>query len=1517
VGVDSQPNAVAPAVQTEAAGVGVSELPVTDGNEPQGLANPTVIVNEKPYTIVSQDEGKFVVNDGMRIPRTGGLGKAIAAQLEAQTAPAAEVLTPTVETPAAVEAAAPTVETPAAIEAAAPAVEMPAAIEAAAPAVEAPTAVETAAPTVEMPAVEAAAPTVEMPVIEAAAPTVGVPAVESLKAEQEKLLTSSGQVPAPKSKARKAYDALQVQIDELAPTLQRGQYEPPIKEGLSPVQESKLRTEYETTKQEAANLEKVRDELEERLFRGQDLYNEGQKQAINAQLTSANKAWNAAAAKAEKTYWKLFDKDKADAEGQVGENYISAENAKRAEAARLAKAPVEQRGSYPYNLTSLDAVHEELRDQMSHMPEYKAYVEKYFTVDRKRLKNKVSEKEAIAEGQKLIATRTLYNVQALNSAVPTPDGFAEAAAKGQTRKALQIVLNHPQADTITKLVIRSILKAGTLPKLSVVPEGTLGTDTTAKKVRVGEYDPVSDTIRLDEGYLTAANLIHEVMHGFLHRKVADYLSGKHKDAQIKRIDDLFQHLTKNHPELAESYGMTDLSEFVSEVMSNDSFQNKLKDIPYKKGSFFSEFAKAVLKLLGINDTTPKWNALAEALVSTESVMQSGRALQEVRTGTAGPKAPSNITPSEVAAAERANIIGQNAEPTTLEKIKKFKDTKLTRTNIVDVTSSVNSKIFAGYAGQLRDITGEIIPTEHLAQALDAARVAERSLVEGGVGLTKDGLFTAVSLGKLPTGEEISAKGISSIIAKSAKQSGLTFEKAQEVFDSQLAAHREHEIDIYNNQPTTAVPIELRIDPAKRQVLEAQFQKNTEAQKIAKIMDTMRFNRIDALVTAGRITPKKAQFWKDVTGYVPFQSMDALIEKMAQSAPSTGKGLGGKTTYFSIKGGTDQLASVVDTFQVKMANMVVDAIKTNAVSKASQTLVLLGHAKMVNPLASITNEEESRSEVTYVNGKPQRFIYDDPLDAVAFAAMPSVVSSSVDLLQTMSRVLRTSVTWGLKFAVGQVIQDVTRAYAMSDVNNPAALIPRILLNFPRAAFGEFTGKRTPVQQKLENMGVMSTVDTGVRGTVKSIQIEIGAKNRNAMDMFLHVMESIAKGSDAAVRQAIYTQSMKETKGDEALSLSRAREIINFSRRGSSRTIDFLIRTVPFTNAYIRGMDKLYDTARLTTTGKGSIYGMTPLKAKRMFATRALTIAGTWAVYSMMMGDDEEYQALDDNVRDSNIILPFIRVGDSPLAIPLPRDIAYFYKAIPERLITYYNKYGTEEEQSILRVTGELLRQGRDTLLSPGVVPSALVPFVETATNYSFFLGRDLESVAQQQQGAAERFGRGTSELAKEAGQLLDMSPIKIDNFIRGLFGTMGAMVLGITDKIIDPERTETVDKKDLLVQLSGLSNLMIDPVGRKQTNALYKLEEKVTQVNNEYTKKMARDKDEGIAFGRKNEKYLAVSPDVKQTFEMVQKLNEQIRYFDADKRATPMQRQKYIAEIAKEQNDIAKRVDSIQAYLDKN
>jgi len=231
----------------------------------------------------------------------------------------------------------------------------------------------------------------------------------------------------------------------------------------------------------------------------------------------------------------------------------------------------------------------------------------------------------------------LAKIATVQAAAPTSPEFSSAVTKGSVKQALQSVLKSSDAHQLVKLVSQRILTSNLLPKVKAVPAGSLGVDpTNSERYRAGIYDAETDTIHLDERNLDAPTLIHEVIHGFLHRKILDYVHGGKADAQVKRIDDLFQYLTKNHPELAEEYGMKSLTEFASEAMSNEEFQRKLNAIPYKKSNAFVEFAKSVLRLLNITDKNAPWTALAEALISVESAMQSGRATQESRTGTEVP-----------------------------------------------------------------------------------------------------------------------------------------------------------------------------------------------------------------------------------------------------------------------------------------------------------------------------------------------------------------------------------------------------------------------------------------------------------------------------------------------------------------------------------------------------------------------------------------------------------------------------------------------------------------------------------------------------------------------------------------------------------------------------------------------------------------------------------------------------------------------------------------------------------------
>jgi hypothetical protein len=62
-------------------------------------------------------------------------------------------------------------------------------------------------------------------------------------------------------------------------------------------------------------------------------------------------------------------------------------------------------------------------------------------------------------------------------------------------------------------------------------------------------------------------------------------------------------------------------------MSNRNLQEQLKAIPYKRLNAFTEFARAVMRILGIGQND-KSNALAAALISVDRTLSTGREFQE-------------------------------------------------------------------------------------------------------------------------------------------------------------------------------------------------------------------------------------------------------------------------------------------------------------------------------------------------------------------------------------------------------------------------------------------------------------------------------------------------------------------------------------------------------------------------------------------------------------------------------------------------------------------------------------------------------------------------------------------------------------------------------------------------------------------------------------------------------------------------------------------------------------------------
>jgi hypothetical protein len=466
---------------------------------------------------------------------------------------------------------------------------------------------------------------------------------------------------------------------------------------------------------------------------------------------------------------------------------------------------------------------------------------------------------------------------------------------------------------------------------------------------------------------------------------------------------------------------------------------------------------------------------------------------------------------------------------------------------------------------------------------------------------------------------------------------------------------------------------------------------------------------------------------------------------------------------------------------------------------------------------------------------------------------------VRFAQGAADILRKSITALPPFAVLQLTKDIYRAFAQSGVKNPYALVFPAIGNFLRISGAELLGRKHPLLAAVNKRGVGGGYDIDFRDPSTGVLEELGLRARGPFSKAIHKLDAVTRASDVAVRIAIYNRTLKETKGDELLAITRAREFINFRRRGASTVLPTLVATIPFLNAYLQGMDVLYRQA----TGKGASSSVQRAAARRMFMSRMLTLAGMSALYAFAVGGTEDYEELDPLTRANNFIIP----GTS-IKIPVAGELGAVFKVPVEAIMDYYRHKGTPDEREAAELTGAVFQYLMGQWLGGGM-PAVIKPVLEGITNYSFFTGRELEGTYQQKLDPSQRISNQSSELAmaiSNAGEAIfgpdkTVSPIKIDNFLKGYFGSVAATVTMFSDQIINPDRLDRPMNKYWM-----LSVYMYDREAKSaDKNAAYEWNEKAGKRLATLRKMSDEDPDAAMSYYEKHEADIIMGAALEEIF----------------------------------------------------
>ena len=749
-----------------------------------------------------------------------------------------------------------------------------------------------------------------------------------------------------------------------------------------------------------------------------------------------------------------------------------------------------------------------------------------------------------------------------------------------------------------------------------------------------------------------------------------------------------------------------------------------------------------------------------------------------------------------------------------------------RRAVVDSDATANEKIQADFNNALINSIGDVRADLLVDQAQDATGLAESYMELGGIKINDYGLTQTYAKKDAPTMKSVFDK-----LHKLGDKLG-SLSLAVQVAHNALIANRANEINAHNAEVQKEVDAALAKKNTKAAAalekkkvtirasaeeiaagLEA-METYPEIKAILKEFTEYKNGLVDFLEQTGRINAETAKNWKENAGYVPWTRIEEEVNKFDDAPTSYKTGLINLSQLPKLdrEGSSKEIANVFDNM-IGLTNWAIKTgLKTRAASALATQLPDAKEIKTDDDLKRELKNNKDRVVFAYKDGERTAYLLGSPLDMSAFSNNVEVLGPIVGSFKYMGDLLRGAITHMPAFALSQLIQDGTyRGMLLSGVKHPFSIPPKVFKNFGRALRGELTD--------LQSLGITGVYDGMPDQVARRAREKYGISERNKAKKMWDKLEHFSMAADLAVRSAIYEQTIAETKsatmpeGDQRLALYRAKEYINFKRAGANPTVRTLRHMIPFMNAYIQGMDVLTRTMQ----GKG-VSLAEKREAQMLFLATGLKLAALNMLYTLLVGDDDDYKGLEEYERDKNYIIP-----GTGLKIPVAPELGFLFKVIPERVIHYVASQGTERPQD----TSDFFRGFRDAFVNaystPNAMPQAVKPGLEVMVNYSFFTGNPIVGQAMKNVDPSLQFNSGTSEIAKLFG-MVGISPMKVDHIIRGYTGMVGAIALDTVDAVADPNRASKPINK-----LPQVSTFMYDPSGRGYKSEFYRFRESVDQV----------------------------------------------------------------------------------------
>jgi hypothetical protein len=973
--------------------------------------------------------------------------------------------------------------------------------------------------------------------------------------------------------------------------------------------------------------------------------------------------------------------------------------------------------------------------------------------------------------------------------------------------------------------------------------------------------------------------------------------------------------------------LDNVNEIIAWGLTNKEFQVYMDSIslPNSNKSFWSEFVNVIRSLLGLPARYD--SALAEVLSATEGLLKSdARTSVNTLTELAGGK------PQEDSVSKQVTAVNPQAQAQAQQLIQAMSGTLIQRPTTPTPTPSQVAQNLVTTAvqnpsGAFKMIENAIAKVRTMA-ADKGAYVASQiqdfhdgafydvngtvradmlMSAEANIGNYTDAFFTYGGIDILSNGSVQVANSNNSVdnIYKSARQLAdrIGVDTAKELITGAFYHYRAAAIKA---MPKDTWPENWQQDP-RIVPTDAQIKAGLAAFAQVPELETMRRefigsknNVVKFLNKAGFLTDERTKEYLADDSYAPWMR----IKEYQDRAPGMGN-IGRMVDLSQMRklvGGTEEVNDMLENMAQMLAWGVRSGIKNHTANSALRTMEQMGTAK--KHAGRPGNVDAAHVVMTYENGKPSFWTVDNPYDLAAFQSVKGMNSGFMRELSKWMGKLRAGIVLFPVFPVRQVIMDSQRAYLQAGVDNPLSMVGKIMKAFVTGEAYRATDKDI---QTLQKYGVAAQIDYNTHDTTRGMNAKygLGEQQGGITNWWVNtpaynVLHKFAYSADLAVRLGIYRQTMEET-GDETLAATRAREIINFQKSGTSEMMVTLKQAIPFLGAYLQGMDVNYRSM----IGRGNSMKQRKAAAAAYWSNVAM-YAGLVIAYTMAVSGDDEYEEQKGYVTDRNFLIP----GGGLL--PVPPDVGFIAKVIPERITDYILDESTDNPESAVRLRQGLVQAALDAYTPPAAV-YGITPAIELATNKSFFTDMPIVPEYYQTLKPSEQYTPRTSEFAKSVGQAANISPLQIDYVFNAIGGTSAGALLQFADAMMGSEKTAR-DK------LPVVGTFQQKPVGGRWMEEYYAVRELTTQAYNT-AKQMAErgevDKLEAYLAQPEIQARLAARAGIENVHTMLNRVSQAKNAIDADVSLSPEQRRQMIDELYSQVEQVLKQaqIRSVRKQLE--